>query len=74
MKFYRVTWEIDVHAKSPRAAAETAQLAQRDPQSRANRFHVRKSNRTASVDSVYTRVFPDDEIIDLSKTRSRGKK
>jgi hypothetical protein len=37
---YRVTWEIDVDAKTPRAAAKEALRVQRDPSSIATVFDV----------------------------------
>lgn len=37
---YRVVWEIDVWAKSPRDAAEQARVIQLDPASIATYFHV----------------------------------
>lgn len=40
MKTYRVSWEIDIDAESPRAAAEKAQAIQRDPESLATVFDV----------------------------------
>lgn len=39
---YRVTWEIDVTANSPREAAEQALTIQRDPDSTATVFEVRR--------------------------------
>jgi hypothetical protein len=71
---FRVTWEIDLYANSPRAAAEQALAIQRDPESIATVFGVRKFSKAASTDSAYVRVFPDDDVIDLSKTRRRKKK
>ncbi len=40
MKTYRVSWEIDIAADSPRGAAEKAQAIQRDPESLATVFDV----------------------------------
>ena len=40
MATYRVTWEIDLEANSPREAAEQAQEIQRDPNSIATVFAV----------------------------------
>lgn len=37
---YRVTWTIDVDAKSPKAAAKKAREMQRDPESTATVFEV----------------------------------
>lgn len=42
MKEYRVTWVIDLHANSPREAAEAAQVIQRDPDSTASVFKVQE--------------------------------
>jgi len=72
-KRYRVSWEIDVYANSPRTAAEKALAIQRDPESIATVFGVRKFNKAASIDSAYVLVFPDDEVIDLAKIRRRRK-
>ena len=62
---YRVTWEIDVHAKSPRAAAREALRIQRDPESIATVFSVRETKSEIPL---------DDEVIDLSKSRNRRKR
>jgi len=40
MPMYKVTWEIDVDAKTPRAAAKEALRVQRDPGSIATVFDV----------------------------------
>ncbi len=40
MKSYKVTWDIDIDADSPREAALKAQVIQRDPQSTATCFDV----------------------------------
>jgi hypothetical protein len=40
MPEYRVRWEIDVEAESPREAAEKALATQRDPESEATVFDV----------------------------------
>ena len=64
-KLYRVTWEIDLHANSPRAAAEQALAMQRDPESIATVFSVRETKSEIPL---------DDEVIDLSKTQRRRKK
>jgi hypothetical protein len=47
---YRVTWEIDLEADSPREAAIEAQAIQRDPESTANVFSVR--NRSDPQDAL----------------------
>jgi hypothetical protein len=39
-KEYRVKWEIDIYAKSPKAAAKKALKIQRDPKSTATVFDV----------------------------------
>jgi hypothetical protein len=62
---YRVTWEIDVHAKSPREAAREALRIQRDPESIATVFSVRETKSEIPL---------DDEVIDLSKSRKRKKR
>lgn len=40
MKSYLISWEIDLHADSPREAAEKAFEIQRDPASEALFFEV----------------------------------
>lgn len=52
MTTYRVKWEIDVEAETPREAAEEAQEAQRDPQSIATIFVVtnRKTGKKVTID------------------------
>ena len=64
MKSYRVTWEIDLDATSPRAAAREALRIQRDPESIATVFSVRETKSEIPL---------DDEVIDLSKSRNRRK-
>ena len=65
MKSFRVSWEIDVDAKSPRAAAQEALRIQRDPESTATVFSVRETKSEIPL---------DDEVIDLSKFRKRKKR
>ena len=62
---YRVIWEIDVDARSPRAAAQGALRIQRDPESIATVFSVRDAD---------SKIPLDDEVIDLSKSRKRRKR
>jgi len=62
---YRATWEINVHAKSPRAATREALRIQRDPESIATVFSVRETESEIPL---------DDEVIDLSKSRKRRKR
>jgi hypothetical protein len=62
MKSFRVVWQIDIDAKSPRAAAQEALRIQRDPESVATVFSVRETN---------SKIPLDDEVIDLSKSRNR---
>jgi len=73
MKLYRVFWQIDLRAESPRAAANKARLVQCDPNSKATKFVVRLTRR-AKMDSVYFLMYPEDEIIDAAKTRKRSKR
>jgi hypothetical protein len=65
---YRVKWEIDVDARSPREAAHKALKIQRDPESIATVFEVgyHKKTRTQSgkVRSAYRR-----DTFDLLNTR-----
>ena len=64
-KLYRVTWEIDLDAASPRAAAEKALEIQRDSESIATVFSVRDAKSEIPL---------DDEVIDLSKSRKWSKR
>jgi hypothetical protein len=52
-KQYRVFWEIDVWAKTPRAAAKQALEIQRDPTSIATHFRVRHLCGRIKRDSEY---------------------
>jgi hypothetical protein len=65
IKLYRVTWEIDLDAASPRASAEKALEIQRDSESIATVFSVRE---------IKSEIPLDDEVIDLSKSRKRRKR
>lgn len=56
-KSYRVTWEIDIDAASPRDAAEKALNIQRDPNSIATVFAVVEKRRLLQID-----VRPDTSI------------
>jgi hypothetical protein len=49
-KSYRVTWEIDIDAASPREAAEKALHIQRDPDSIATVFAVAEKRRLLQID------------------------
>lgn len=49
-KSYRVTWEIDTDAASPREAAEKAQHIQRDPDSTATVFTVAEKRLLHQID------------------------
>lgn len=50
MPTYRVTWEIDIDAETPRAAAERAQEMMRDPDSIATVFKVEDAHDVHVVD------------------------
>lgn len=56
-KSYRVTWEIDIDAASPREAAEKALHIQRDPDSIATVFTVAQKRHLLQID-----VRPDTSI------------
>lgn len=50
MPTYRVTWEIDIDADRPRAAAERAQEIMRDPESIATVFKVEDAHDVHVID------------------------
>ena len=52
MKTYRVTWEIDVDANSPREAAERAQAIQHNPESTGTVFKVNKLGISSSAEEI----------------------
>jgi hypothetical protein len=60
IKMYKVTWEIDLPAESPREAAEKALAIQRNPESIATIFEVR------ALDSRHD-AEPNHCIIDLNQ-------
>jgi hypothetical protein len=49
MILYRVTWEIDIDAESPRQAAERALEIHRDPKSIATVFEVQNREDLITV-------------------------
>lgn len=57
MPLYRVTWEIDIDAETPREAAEIARAYQLNP------------NSTATVFDVFQAGTTPIETIDLQETR-----
>lgn len=65
MKTYRVVWEIDVDATSPRDAAEKAWELMRFPDSRASIFYVSQLSR-AVIDLLWA-VKKASQFIDLSE-------
>jgi uncharacterized protein YhbP (UPF0306 family) len=52
----RCCWEIDVDARTPRAAARKALAIQRDPQSIATVFDVQYRGRMVRVDLTENKV------------------
>ena len=60
MAEYRVKWEIDIEATSPRKAAEEALKIQHDPFSTATVFQVCLSN------GLWSSPNPSEETIDLA--------
>ena len=68
MKQYKVTWEIDLDARSPRAAAKEALRIQQDPDSIATVFevgyHKNTKAKTGKISSRYTH-----DTIDLMPRR-----
>ena len=63
-KQYRVSWEIDVTASSPKQAAIEACKIQRDPHDHANSFYVVCGYGTPEQDKDDARHF-----IDLEETK-----
>jgi hypothetical protein len=49
---YYVRWDIEIDARSPRAAAQEAQRIQRDPQSTATFFDVFKEDENGPVTHI----------------------
>lgn len=49
-KLYKVRWEIDIHADTPRKAAEKALEIQRNKESTATVFEVRENGQTLDID------------------------
>ena len=56
MRTYRVKWEIDIDADSPREAAERALEIQQNPESHAVVFDVYDGLTTVTVD-----LLPDED-------------
>lgn len=50
MKSYRVVWEIDIDANSPKEAAEEARRIQLDPESEAVVFDIFYQDETTHID------------------------
>ena len=63
MKTYHVSWEIEVDATSPRAAAEQVQGIQRDPASTANVFMVKEFDSEEEAVRIDLDVEDDHEIV-----------
>ena len=61
MPMYRVAWEIDLEAATPREAAEAAREIQLDLDSTANVFDVRDRDEYGVSDAPPTTVDLDDE-------------
>ena len=82
MPTYRVTWEIDIDAETPRAAAARAQEIMRDPESIATVFKVEDAHDVHVVDLLeeeaddspadyYRRKQKEvDELLDALKTET----
>jgi len=66
MKSYRVRWEIDLYARSPKDAAKKALAIQRDPASWAVCFDVFPVDGGGNVDESKKKV-----PVDLMGRRSR---
>ena len=65
MRTYRVKWEIDIEAYSPRDAAEQALDIQQDPESTAVVFDVYDGLTMVTVD-----LLPDDVAVGLDDEES----
>lgn len=66
-KEYRVTWEIDLWARSPKDAAQTALDIMRDPESTATVFNVTNAQGyTVSVDLVWEAEKPHEIVQGLT--------
>lgn len=60
MQTYRIRWEIDLYADSPKEAAETALAILRDPDSQATVFDVTDHNGlTRRIDITFN---TDEEV------------
>jgi tRNA G37 N-methylase Trm5 len=67
MKTYRVRWEIDIEASSPRLAAEKARLIQEneDGESIATVYQVAK-HKTQAGAGMFSFIIDEYEEIDLA--------
>jgi len=69
MSEYRVIWEINLEAKDPIAAAETALAIQRDPESLATAFRtIDKTGKIVFVD-LKRDALPDLRKIHIKRRR-----
>ena len=69
MKFYTVTWSINLWADSPEEAALEAQRIQRDPTSLATYFTVKDGdNKVTQVDTSCLKEALKLEALDSSDT------
>lgn len=72
MAEFRVTWEIDIDAETPRAAALMAQRIQRDRNSAATFFTVSKWSGRMFSKTQRIVTFTQPIEIDLSKPEEKS--
>jgi len=62
---YRVTWTIEIDARSHRAAAQKALKIQRDPESLATVFEVRsfKATRASAIKKCHSYEYKEIDLL-----------
>jgi hypothetical protein len=71
---YRVVWEIDIHATSPRQAARKALAIQRDASSLATVFDVYRTDTGSETDALKLLAGGEPARIDLEDYRARRRR
>ena len=74
LKEYRVQWEVELYATSPRAAAQKALEIQRDPESTASVFDVYRIDLDPDADAARLLAQSAPVRIDLERHPRRGKR